>query len=73
MHLGPGASLPIALGLAWRRAGTEETYKRYVKRLAFASRYGHAGEWMFRVSSDFLQDFVEAVAEIVSEENRSQK
>ncbi len=58
------------MSLAWQEAGTEATYKARVKRLAFASRYGRAGEWMFYVGTDFLQDFCEAVGEIVEEENR---
>jgi hypothetical protein len=44
-----------------------------MKRFAFASRYGRAGEWMFFVPTDFLQSFVEAVGEIVEEENRPRK
>ena len=57
--------------LAWRIEGAlEDTYDAQVKRLAYASRYGRAGEWMFHVPSDFLQDFVDQVAEIVEEETR---
>lgn len=68
--MGPGAALVIALQTVWRIAGTEETYKQTVKRLAFATRYGHAGEWVFHEGVDFLQDYCEALAEIVEEENR---
>ena len=63
----------LTLILAWRRAGTEETLRAQMKRLAYASRYGHAGDWMLRVPSWFLQDFVEAVGGIVEEENRPKK
>lgn len=44
-----------------------------MKRLAYAGRYGRAGEWMLTVPSWFLQDYVEAVGEIVEEENRPRK
>lgn len=57
----------------WNRDGLEPTYKAHVKRLAYASRYGHAGEWMFHVSTDFLQDFNGALSEIVEEENGPRK
>ena len=65
--------MPLALYLAWRIAGVDETYRQTVKRLAFAGRYGHAGEWMFHVGVDFLEDFTNALAEIVEEENRPRK
>lgn len=68
MYVGPGVAIPLSLNLAWRRAGVETTYKARVKRFAFAARYGRAGEWMFRVSGEFLQDFCDAVEEIVREE-----
>lgn len=44
-----------------------------MKRLAYACRYGHAAAFALEVDASFLQDFVEAVAEIVEEENRPRK
>jgi hypothetical protein len=63
----------LALCLAWRLAGTEDTYKAHVKRFAYATRYGHAGAWLLDMPSYFVQDFVEATGEIVEEENRPKK
>lgn len=60
----------MAIALSWRLAGTEDTYRNVVKKLAFVGRYAHAGEWMFNVDGEFLQDFIEATVEIVEEENR---
>lgn len=67
--MGPGAAQMLAVSMAWRDAGAvDRTYRARVKRLAIAGRYGHAGEWMFRVDGRFLQDYVEALGEIVKEE-----
>lgn len=71
--VGPGLGLQLTLFLAWRRAGTDETSRAMMKRLAFACRYGHAGEWVLTVPTWFLQDFVDAVGVIVEEENPPRK
>jgi hypothetical protein len=47
----------------------EATRKRQFKMLAYASRYGRAGEWMLRADSDWLRQFCEAIDELVTEEN----
>jgi len=47
----------------------ESARKRQFKVLAYASRYGRAGEWMLRADFAFLNEFCEAVDELVQEEN----
>ncbi len=71
--VGPGLGMQLTLHLAWRRAGTDETLRSQMKRLAYACRYGHAGAWVLTAPSWFVQDFVEAVGTIVEEENRPKK
>ncbi len=56
--------------MCWEQEGTDHTYRVLLKRLAFAARYGKAGSWMLEVPGDFLQDYVDAVGELVEEENR---
>ena len=63
----------LTLYVMWRVEGAERTYHEQVKRLAFATRYGHASDWVFRVPTDFLQDYCQALASIVEEENRPRR
>lgn len=70
-RIGPYASIALALYLAWRQPGAiEDTRRAHMRRLAYATRYGHAGDWVWFAPSDLLQEYVEALAEIVEEENR---
>lgn len=59
----------MGLHLAWRRMGVEPTRARQFKVLAYASRYGRAGEWMLRADSRWLDEFCAQVDELVREEN----
>jgi len=71
-RVGFGLAVVLSLQILWREHGSlEATRRAQVKRLAFVARYGHTGDWMFHVPSDWLQDFAEALSEIVEEENRA--
>jgi hypothetical protein len=71
VELGVGLGLLLGLMMIWREPGTaEESYRQHIKRLAYACRYGHAAPFVFGVDSGFLQDFCNALGEIVEEENR---
>lgn len=63
-------ALCAVFAAAWARAGTEKTYRLLMRRHAYASRYGHAGAWLWDADSELVGDFCEALDEIVREENR---
>lgn len=51
--------------------GTEEAIHKLWKRVAYATRYGHAGlEDVLHMPQEHLQGYLEALNEIVGEENR---
>lgn len=64
----------IARCVAWEKVGTEEALHRCWKRVAYATRYGKAGlRDALSMCSLSLQDYLEAVSELVQEENRPRR
>ncbi len=60
--------------VASNKVGQEEPQKRIWKRLAYATRYGKAGLLdAASMCADSLQSFLEAVSDIVEEENKPAK
>lgn len=64
----------IGKAMAWRKVGTQQGIEKIMKRLAYATRYGGATlTEATDLDQQFLQDFLEAVSDIVREENKSSR
>lgn len=64
----------IARGLVWDRNGTDAGAKKVWRRIAYATRYGNAGlTEALELDQMALQDYLEAVSEIVQEENQASR
>lgn len=64
----------IGRSISWKKVGTDDARQKVMSRVAYATRYGGAGfgEAM-SLDQEVLQDFIEAVSEIVREENKSSR
>ncbi len=60
--------------VTWRKAGKQQGIEKVWNRVAYATRYGNATltEALVLDQRD-LQDFIEALSEIVREENKSSR
>lgn len=60
----------IAKAMAWRGIDRQLAVSHVMKRLAYACRYGNTTlTEVVHLDQMFLQDFLEAVSEIVEQEN----
>ncbi len=67
-------ALMIARAMAWKGVGTEGAEKLVWKRVAYATRYGKAGLLeALELDQYALQGFLEAVSDIVQEENAASR
>jgi hypothetical protein len=67
-------AMMIAKGITWRKAGIQQGVDKVMRRVAYATRYGGATlTEAMGLDQLVLQDFIEAVAEIVREENKSSR
>lgn len=71
--VGPGPASLYARALAWQEVGTADGERLLWKRVAYACRYGKGVSVVeaLRLDSASLSAFLQAVGEIVQEENRA--
>lgn len=64
----------ISRCVTWRKAGTEQGMKKVWDRVAYATRYGNASlTEALHLDQEALQFYIEAVADIVRQENKSSR
>lgn len=60
--------------MTWRKAGTEQGLQKVWARVAYGARYGNASlTELLDLDQEALQMFLEAVADIVRQENKSSR
>jgi hypothetical protein len=61
-----------AYAIAWQKQGVEEARRVLWKRVGYATRYGRIGlDEAMSLGQDHLQEYIEALGDIVAEENKS--
>lgn len=71
-HLPGSVALWAAYAVAWEKQGVEEALRTLWKRVAYGTRYGRSGLGeTLSLGQDHLDHYLEALGEIVSEENKS--
>jgi hypothetical protein len=64
----------LAKAMAYRGLGTEESTKAIWKRIGYGSRYGNAQpSELLAMDQVALQDYLEAISDIVREENAASR
>lgn len=62
----------ISRCVTWRKAGVDQGLEHVWSRVAYATRYGNAAlSEVLNLDQQGLQDYIEAVSEIVRKENRT--
>jgi hypothetical protein len=66
--------MAVAWAVAWEQVGVESALGVVWKRVAYATRYGHCGLGeALRMPQEQLQHYLDALSEIVQEENEANK